>query len=180
MWSIVSNLKFATLQLLLLLLCCIGALGADVTLAWDASPDADVVAYRLKYGTASGTYTEIQSLGKVLEGKIPNVEPGTQYYAVVTAVNAAGLESSPSNEVTFNIPRPPSNLRTITQAPQANGMLLNISGEPAKRVTLLRKGGNDKWKKIHTIKDFSGTASYLDKDWKQGKEFEWKLEIDKV
>lgn len=164
--------------LILFALLIASSFGATVNLAWDPSPDADVVSYQLKYGTEPGKYTETQTLGKVTEGSVP-ATAGQQYYAVVVAVNAAGLVSDPSNEVTFKVPRPAPQLRVITQIPQANGMLLDITAEKSKALALYRDNGNGKWKRIHTFKNFSGNDQFLDKNWSKNKQFQWKVKPEK-
>src|SRR6478672_11794664 len=57
---------------------------SSVTLAWDASPDADVVGYRLHYGTSSGSYTNELDAGSATTIKVDNLSAGTTYF-VVTA-----------------------------------------------------------------------------------------------
>lgn len=39
----------------------------DVTLAWDPSPDGEVVGYRIHYGTAIGEYSETIEVGNVMK-----------------------------------------------------------------------------------------------------------------
>lgn len=70
-------------------------LADTVTLAWDASSGA--TGYKIYYGTAPHTYSTILDVGNVLTYPVPNLGPGTYYFAV-TAYNAQG-ESSFSNEV---------------------------------------------------------------------------------
>jgi hypothetical protein len=56
-----------------------------------------VTGYKLKYGTASRSYSQTRDVGKVtFVTPIPLLSPVT--YFVVTAYNANG-ESGPSNEV---------------------------------------------------------------------------------
>ncbi|MGV3533556.1 MAG: fibronectin type III domain-containing protein, partial [Chthoniobacteraceae bacterium] len=80
----------------------------SVTLEWDSSPDADVTGYRLWYGTSAGSYQHSVEVGKTTSASIPNLADAQTYFIVVTALNAAGLESEPSNEVSFttNAPTP--------------------------------------------------------------------------
>ena len=71
----------------------------SVTLAWD--PDPGVVGYRLHYGTSRGRYTETKDVGNTTRSTVWSLTAGETYYFVVTAYNTAGLESEPSNEVSF-------------------------------------------------------------------------------
>ena len=93
-------------------LCCIFGLlvgGADnasagqVSLAWDPNPEPDVIGYRLHYGTSSGQYSHSVNVGQTTTAALTDLTEDTRYFAVVTAYNAAGLESPPSNEVEFVI-----------------------------------------------------------------------------
>jgi fibronectin type 3 domain-containing protein len=71
---------------------------AQVSLSWTASTGA--ASYNVKRGTASGgPYTTIHS-PTTTSYTDTSVTNGTAYYYVVTAVNAAGEESSNSNQVT--------------------------------------------------------------------------------
>jgi len=71
----------------------------SVTLAWNA--ENSVAGYRLHYGTASGTYTQTTDVGNVTTATVSSLTPGLTYYFMVTAYNVAGLESLPSNQVSF-------------------------------------------------------------------------------
>lgn len=86
-----------------------------ITLAWDASPDAEVTGYRLYFGPASATYTNTVDIGAKLTTDV-TLTPGT-FYFVVTAYTAQGLESDPSNEISYSVrPGKPLNLRITVQS----------------------------------------------------------------
>lgn len=72
-----------------------------VTLAWDES-DPTVVSYNLYTGTQSGVYGSPTNVGnpKTLTTSVTIVSAG-DYYFVVTALNADGKESLPSNQVEY-------------------------------------------------------------------------------
>jgi subtilisin-like proprotein convertase family protein len=72
---------------------------ADVKLAWDANTEPDVTGYFVYYGTVGGNYTEYLDAGNTTSASVPNLNPNSTYYFVVTAYNAEGAVSSPSNEV---------------------------------------------------------------------------------
>jgi hypothetical protein len=79
----------------------------SVTLAWDPSPDPSVTGYNVYYGAATHTYTNKINAGNATSVVVSNLVEGATYYFVVTAYNASGLESDPSNEVTYAVPFPP-------------------------------------------------------------------------
>ena len=71
------------------------------SISWDASPDPSVIGYRVYYGTASGNYTTTLSVGTATSVVIPDPPAGVAYYAVVTACDAASIESLPSAEASY-------------------------------------------------------------------------------
>jgi uncharacterized protein DUF4082/fibronectin type III domain protein len=73
----------------------------SVTLAWDVDADPTVVGYRLYYGTSSGSDTQSTDVANMTTATISNLAVGYTYFFAVRAYNAFGLESPPSNEVSF-------------------------------------------------------------------------------
>src|SRR6266480_1704189 len=76
----------------------------NVTLAWDAVSDPNVVGYRLHSGTTTGVYTQTTEVGSAVSASVSNLAGGKTYFFVVTAYNAAAVESGPSNEVSYLAP----------------------------------------------------------------------------
>lgn len=76
----------------------------NVTLTWNPSTSPNVVGYDIYYGPACGTYTNKISVGNVSSAIVAGLPDGACNYFVVTARATTGLESLPSNEVSFNIP----------------------------------------------------------------------------
>ncbi len=76
----------------------------SVNLAWDASPDASVVGYRIYDGVTSRTYTNTMTFGNATNATIFGLIEGVTYYFAVTAYNSVGLESAFSNEATYTPP----------------------------------------------------------------------------
>lgn len=134
-------------------------------LAWDANPEADIVGYRVRYGTSTGVHPQVLDVGNVTTATIPNLTPGTNYFFVVTAYNAS-LESPPSNEVMWiavtptptpspsprqtptptPTPRPTATATaTATVTPSAlriSGNVLTCGGVGLATVTMTLTGGN--------------------------------------
>lgn len=73
----------------------------QVTLAWNPNPESDIIGYRLYYGKVSGQYSQSVDAGNTTTFTLTGLSAGTVYYAVVTAYNTFGLESLPSNEISF-------------------------------------------------------------------------------
>lgn len=80
----------------------------SVTLTWNASTSTNVVGYNIyRGGQSGGPYTQINTaLNTVLQYIDYNVQGGSTYYYVVTAIDSAGKESAYSSEVKSVIPYP--------------------------------------------------------------------------
>src|SRR5271165_4001992 len=75
---------------------------SSLTLAWNPPSDASGIAgYFVYYGTSSGSYQQIINVGNTTTATISNLTVGQTYYFVVTVYNSAGIESAPSNQVSF-------------------------------------------------------------------------------
>lgn len=114
--------KLFTPGFLALILLCLPAAAASVTLEWDANEESDLSGYRLYIGTEPGNYSTVTNVGNSTRATVPNLQDATTYYFVVTAYNTLGLESVPSNEVTFTTPPPvPNQPPQITVSEPGNG-----------------------------------------------------------
>jgi hypothetical protein len=127
-----SKLPAATALLLLVTLSLCHAV-QSVTLAWDRNSEPDIATYKLYYGTQSGNPSQSLDVGNVTTAAIANLSDGTTYFFTVTAINTAGLESEPSNEVSYtaptSVPSPtPLPSPTPTPAPQTKSTLTVING----------------------------------------------------
>lgn len=70
---------------------------ASVTLTWDPVPEAGV-KYRIYWGTASRSYTNLLDSGLAVTNTVTNLLDGQTYFFAVTAYSTNGLESDYSNE----------------------------------------------------------------------------------
>jgi len=70
----------------------------SVTLAWNASPSAEVTGYRVYFGTNSRSYSVVTNAGLALTQTVVLPHLGRWFFAA-TAHDALGLESEFSNEV---------------------------------------------------------------------------------
>lgn len=75
-----------------------------VTLAWDHSPDTNVSGYAIHRGLQSSNHSIRVEVGYVTTATITNLTQGSTYYFVATAYTTNGLESLPSNEVSYTVP----------------------------------------------------------------------------
>jgi hypothetical protein len=84
--------------------------GQSVTLGWDPNNDPDVAGYKIYYGTASQTYTNVVVVGNTNNGTITGLVAGTTYYFAATEYNLTGAESAFSDEVSYTLPEPAAQL----------------------------------------------------------------------
>ena len=108
----IGKMKFVAVVSLILvaLLCSIFILNAaqnTKTLTWiDDQPD--IAQYRLYCSETSNSYpVEHIAIAPDVRSYDINLEPGKDYYFVITAVNTKGLESAYSNEVSIIPPKAP-------------------------------------------------------------------------
>lgn len=78
--------------------------GRSVSFAWDRSAETNVVDYRIYYGGASRTYTNMVSTGNATSVTIGNLAEGVTYYFAATAYDIFGLESDFSGEISYLVP----------------------------------------------------------------------------
>lgn len=94
-------------------------LNASITLAWDPSPDTGISGYNLYYGEAGGATNRLQ-VGKSTQGTLPNLAAGKTYFVFVTASSSSGVESTPSNQITYTPTAPVIENPPVTDPPVIN------------------------------------------------------------
>jgi len=77
----------------------------EVVLAWDPSPDHDIVAYHVYYWQHGSASREKSSTANT-QLTISNLEPATTYHFLATAENSVGFESPPSEELLYETSSP--------------------------------------------------------------------------
>jgi hypothetical protein len=88
------------------LVCCSAWRAPSQSFTWDPSLSTDVAGYVLYYGNASGAYDHRLDVGLNTSTNLSDLVPGLTYFVVVSAYDAAGDESNPSNELSFIAPTP--------------------------------------------------------------------------
>ena len=74
----------------------------SVTLTWNLVPNA--AGYNLYWGTTSGNYISIVSVGNVTNATVTGLITGGTYYFAATTLAKSGLESGYSVEVSLTLP----------------------------------------------------------------------------
>ncbi len=113
---------------------------AGVTLAWDPASSPNIAGYRLHSGTTSGVYSQTIELGNATSTLVSNLVTGKTYFFVVTAYNTMGVESTPSNEVSYLAPSPsatptPTPSATPTFRPPTTGPSVMLNPPPGSTFT---------------------------------------------
>ncbi len=78
--------------------------GQSVTLVWNPSVDANVVGYRIHYGTVSQNYSSVVAVNNTNAATVSGLVGGTTYYFAATSVDVTGAESAFSNETSYTVP----------------------------------------------------------------------------
>lgn len=82
---------------------------------WDVVPDANVIGYKAYYGLSTNALTAVAVQGRSNNVVAINPMPIGTNYVYVTSVNDAGIESIPSNLITFANTVPPSPKNLVRQ-----------------------------------------------------------------
>ncbi len=78
-------------------------LNNTVIVQWLPNSEQDLAGYKVYYGTASRSYSNVISAGLTTGQSITNLQSGYEYFFAVTAYDTAGNESQYSNEVSIYI-----------------------------------------------------------------------------
>ncbi len=116
-----SRIRRIPILLALLSLLTAPVYAGSVTVTWDPNTEPDVTGYRVLYGTQSGVYTFSQAAGNVTTWTVDNLTAGQIYYFVVQAVNAAGMTSPLSQEVSTSVPNASTACTGVTATAPATG-----------------------------------------------------------
>jgi predicted RNA-binding protein with TRAM domain len=84
--------------------CGIAKAASGVSLQWNPNADPSVVGYKLYYGGASRSYTNVINLGNVTNAAVSGLTEGKTYFFAVTAYDEAGDESYYSDETIYVVP----------------------------------------------------------------------------
>ena len=82
----------------------LGHAAQSVTLAWDANPEPNIAGYVVRYGTTRAKPNQSIPVVKKTTATVSNLADNTTYYFTVAVRNTLGLESLPSNEVSYTTP----------------------------------------------------------------------------
>ncbi len=100
----------------------------SIRLSWDP-PSQSNLSFQIERGTVPGSYTQVTRVGiGVTTYAVTGLTAGVRYYFVVRSVDAAGVQSGPSNEVSAVAPT------TSTPPPGGDGFRQSAPAPaPARR-----------------------------------------------
>jgi hypothetical protein len=97
---------------------------ATISLNWQPSTDLHVVGYNVYVASKSDSQTNVVQVGKTSAATLSSLTEGVEYRVYVTAFDANGVESDPSNYVDFT----PAPTAPVSQQRLAN---VTLAWEPA-------------------------------------------------
>jgi hypothetical protein len=135
--------------------------GQSVTLAWDPCLDTNVVGFNVHYGAASRSYTNTVDAGNATNATISGLVAGTTHFFAVTAYDRQGIESDPSNEVSYTVP---TTLPAVQiRAAAARQVVLTVTGQTNHTYEVLATQTFTNWAVIGTVKlGASGSFEFTD------------------
>lgn len=99
----------------------------SVSLAWNPPQNSAVAGYYLYYGSEAGVYTNRINIGNNTTASVSDLQEGQTYHFAVTAYNSAGIESTPSNDISYITP----GLLALLGPTNSNSMLMEFPVAPS-------------------------------------------------
>ena len=112
---------------------------ARVTLAWDANTEPNVAGYRIHYGPGASSFSTVHDVGNLTAATVLNLEEGQSYSFYVTCYNTAGLESEPSNVVSYIVPVGGGGVELGDVQLTGQGLEMRWTSEPGTTYRILSK-----------------------------------------
>ena len=133
-----------------------------MTVAWNASTDPNVVGYNVYYGGASHQYTAVTSVNQpATNAAIPGLVQGATYYFAVTALDAFGMESGYSSEVSYIVPIVTASLKAT--AMPGGTFRLTITGKSGHTYQIQASTNLITWTTISTqVMGTNGPLTFTD------------------
>jgi hypothetical protein len=155
-------LSFALLHNPVQVLSAIVPPGQSVTLAWSPVTNANVAGHSVYYGSASGNYTNLTSVGHVTNATISGLTEGVTYYFAATTLSTSGLESDYSAEVSYMVPNPALSQVKLLVTP-GKQFILTITGQAGQTYNIQASQDLITWTVIGTVTmGASGSLNFTD------------------
>ena len=98
-----TNLSFTNLPVVFIRGIC-SNLASSIAFSWAPSTSTSTTGYKVYYGSTSGTYSSVLTVGKVTTVIIPNLTAGRRYYFRVDTYNFLGITSPYTSETSATVP----------------------------------------------------------------------------
>ena len=122
----------------------------SVTLAWNPSTDSTIVGYKIHYGILSHVYTDVVTVGKTNAATISGLLPGVTYYFAAASFNAAGVESSLSNEASYAVPLSLPLPRLTSAVRSAGAFSFTVAGISGQKYVVQASTNLQDWIPVQT------------------------------
>jgi hypothetical protein len=149
-----------------------GALAKDVTLAWSPNQESDISGYNLYYGEQGKAASKLTVA--VNSGSVTGLVEGKTYFFYATAFNSAGLESDPSETITYTVPISSQKQMDYPVAIAGSGMQITSRGTIGQSYAIQATSdlGNGQWITLQvTQPDQNGLITLIDPATDQDRRF---------
>lgn len=131
----------------------------SVTLGWTGTPLLILGGYRLYYGAASRTYTNMVDAGNSTSATVTGLTAGTTYFFAVTAYDLLGLESVFSGEISYTVP----GMARLAVSHSSGQVWLTGQGPAGYTYDVLTSTDLQNWTAIGSVTtDGNGTFQFAD------------------
>ena len=121
----------------------------EIKLAWDPSPSPDVGGYKVHYGLASGSYSDVIDAGDQTSVTVADLNDGATYYFAATTYNTTRTsESGFSNEIYAPVPSLPRPVASFSASTLSGTAPLAVTFEDTSTGMVTQRHwdlGNDSW-----------------------------------
>lgn len=120
-----------------------------------------MAGYRVYYGVASRSYTEVIDAGNATTVTVSNLVAGTTYYFALVAYNALGLQSDYTGELTYSVPLadPDPPARLVMRIVPPKQTVLTVIGSPGRTYDIEASTDLTAWETIGVVTlDSTGMA----------------------
>ena len=121
----------------------------SVSFGWVPNSEPDLAGYRIHYGVASHTYTQVVDTGDTTRATIDNLVDGTTYYFALSAYNTLGLESAYTGELVYSVPMRLAPLQIHVVPPRQT--VLTVTGPAGRTYDIQASTDLESWTTIGAV-----------------------------
>lgn len=125
------------------------AVGQTVSFRWVPNSEPNVAGYKIHYGVATRTYTQVVDVGNATTASIGNLLPGTTYYFALTAYNTLGVDSAYTPELIYSVPVMLAPLQIRMVPPKQT--VLTVTGPVGRNYNIQASTDLNSWATIGSV-----------------------------